>query len=291
MTSRWRGVCPPTLRFGRVGCGDAAKRVCAVLGAFLLLLLLALVAAPQSALAEAAVGSDEESVRLGRQALNGRTSYPFYDPAQDDIRRVDVKADPTKKAAEAGAKWTAKPQTPTTRNWRGSGSGLGTVFQVVGLGLLTLIIAGVIVLLVKAFMQGEQLQTQGTKFVDISHEADKVEDLPFQLKKPSGDFLSEARRLYEEGRYSEAIIYLFSYQLVALDKRHVIHLAKGKTNRQYLRETRSREPLRQVLQRTMISFEDVFFGHHELSRDRFEECWNQLEEFHRQLEKVEVAST
>jgi hypothetical protein len=114
--------------------------------------------------------------------------------------------------------------------------------------------------------------------------------LPFQLKRPTGDFLSEARRLYEAGQYSEAIVYLFSYQLVALDKRHVIHLAKGKTNRQYLRETRSRESLKQILHKTMISFEDVFFGHHELSRERFEESWRELDEFHQQLEQVELAA-
>jgi hypothetical protein len=164
------------------------------------------------------------------------------------------------------------------------------LFQVLGLSLLTLIIGALIVFLVMAFLKGEQTQTQGAKFIDTSSDVDRVEDLPFQLKKPSGDFLSEAQRLYEAGKYSEAIIYLFSYQLVALDKRHVIRLAKGKTNRQYLRETRSREPLKQLLQRTMISFEDVFFGHHDLSRERFEESWRRLDEFHQQLERVEAAA-
>jgi len=141
-----------------------------------------------------------------------------------------------------------------------------------------------------AFLKGEQEQTQGTKFIDTSSDVDRVEDLPFQVRKPSGDFLSEAQRLYEAGKYSEAIIYLFSYQLVALDKRHVIHLAKGKTNRQYLRETRSRETIKLLLQRTMISFEDVFFGHHELSRERFEESWQKLDEFHQQLDRVEAVA-
>jgi hypothetical protein len=154
-----------------------------------------------------------------------------------------------------------------------------------------LLIVGLIVLLMKTFLQGEQTQTAaGTKFIDTSSDVDRVEDLPFQLKRPTGDFLSEAQRLYEAGKYSDAIVYLFSYQLVALDKRHVIRLAKGKTNRQYLRETRSREPLKQLLQRTMISFEDVFFGHHELSRERFEESWQRLDEFHQQLERVEAVA-
>lgn len=243
-----------------------------------------------AALAQSPVGTDEEAIEAGRDALNGRTSFPFYDAKEDDVRRIDVKEDGKKKPEAGDTKWVSQPKTTTPARMRGPNlSGLGTFFQVLGLGLLTLIIVGVIALLVKAFMQGEQAQTQGIKFVDTSHDVDKVEDLPFQLKRPTGDFLSEARRLYEAGKYSEAIVYLFSYQLVALDKRHVIHLSKGKTNRQYLRETRSREPLKQLLQRTMISFEDVFFGHHDLSRDRFEESWNRLDEFHTQLEQVELA--
>lgn len=254
-----------------------------------LLLFVLLVALPGAALAQPLSASDEDSVEAGREALNGRTSFPFYDAKQDDVRRLDVKEDAAKKPESGGNQWTSPNKAAAAPRGRLSTSGFGTIFQVFGLGLLTLIIAGVVILLVKAFMQGEQAQTQGIKFVDTSADIDRVEDLPFQLKKPTGDFLSEARRLYEAGKYSEAIVYLFSYQLVALDKRHVIHLAKGKTNRQYLRETRSREPIKQLLQRTMISFEDVFFGHHDLSRDRFEESWNRLDEFHQQLERVEVA--
>ena len=51
-------------------------------------------------------------------------------------------------------------------------------------------------------------------------------------------------RLYEKrGNFNQAIIYYYSYQLVTLDRRQVIRLAKGKTNRQYLRETGRRGPL------------------------------------------------
>jgi hypothetical protein len=232
-----------------------------------------------------------ESVKDARNALNGRTSFPFYDSAKDDVKRMTVKAPKEGTADKGSSTWTSKGTKGPVRGPRGpSASGLGMVFQFLGLTLLAAIIAALIFLLVKAFLQGEQTQTAGTKFIDTSSDVDRVEDLPFQLKKPSGDFLSEAERLYKEGKYSEAIVYLFSYQLVALDKRHVIRLAKGKTNRQYLRETRSRELLKQHIQKTMISFEDVFFGHHELSRERFEECWRELNEFHQQLDRVEAAA-
>jgi hypothetical protein len=119
---------------------------------------------------------------------------------------------------------------------------------------------------------------------------DRVEALPFHLRKPTGDFLSEARRLYEAGNYSEAVIYLYSHLLVQLDRHHVIRLTKGKTNRQYLREVRSRTLLREILDRTMVAFEDVFFGHHALTRERFEECWRRLDEFHGELERQERAA-
>lgn len=242
-----------------------------------------------------ACAQDDKSLQDARNSLNGRTPFPFYDASKDDVKRIDVDTTPAS---------AAPPVKKSNRNWArqgttggggaprvpSGGGGLGLMFQVVGLSLLTLIIGALIVLLVMAFLNGEQTQTQGTKFVDTSSDVDRVEDLPFQIKRPTGDFLSEAQRLYEEGKYSEAIVYLFSYQLVALDKRHVIRLAKGKTNRQYLRETRSRESLKQLLQRTMISFEDVFFGHHQLSRERFEESWQRLDEFHQQLERVEAAA-
>ena len=38
----------------------------------------------------------------------------------------------------------------------------------------------------------------------------------------------------------------------------------------------------------MLAFEDVFFGHHELSQQRFEQCWEDLDRFHQQLEQVAV---
>ena len=73
---------------------------------------------------------------------------------------------------------------------------------------------------------------------DIS-DIDRVESLPVQLRRPTTHLLAEARRCYEEGNYGEAIVYLYSHQLVQLDKGQIIRLTKGKTNRQYLREVAS----------------------------------------------------
>ena len=51
----------------------------------------------------------------------------------------------------------------------------------------------------------------------------------------------------------------------------------------YLRELRPRPVLRTTLEATMVAFEEVFFGRHELSRERFEACWSRLDEFHRHV--------
>ena len=93
------------------------------------------------------------------------------------------------------------------------------------------------------------------------------------------------------GDYSEAIIYLFSYQLVELDRHHVIRLTKGKTNRQYLRETRAAaRALHRSSETTMIAFEDAFFGHKTLTREQFEQCWQRLDEFQAELDRQERAA-
>ena len=121
------------------------------------------------------------------------------------------------------------------------------------------------------------------KVVESRRDADRVEALPFQVRSATSDFLAEAGRLYQAGKYSDAIIYLFSYELVELDRHHVIRLTKGKTNRQYIRETRSRPLLRSVLEGTMIAFEDAFFGNKVLSRETFERSWNRVNEFRGEL--------
>jgi hypothetical protein len=64
-------------------------------------------------------------------------------------------------------------------------------------------------------------------------------------------------------------------------------LTRGKTNRQYLRETsrRGRTGLVGLLEQTMLAFEDFFFGNHPIDRARFEACWARLGEFESQLKR------
>ena len=100
-----------------------------------------------------------------------------------------------------------------------------------------------------------------------------------QVDEQETDLLAAARRHYAAGNLTRAIVCYFGYQLVELDRRQIIFLTQGKTNRQYLRELGQRTQLRQLVNQSMVVFEDAFFGHHAPPPERFEACWSRLAEF------------
>ena len=52
------------------------------------------------------------------------------------------------------------------------------------------------------------------------------------------------------------------------------------------RDTKSASPLAVIMRRTMIAFEDVFFGHHPITARQFAQCWDGLNAFQEQLEQI-----
>ena len=235
-----------------------------------------------------AIAQDHDgAINEGREAFSKR-NYPWYDASKDAARPIRVGADSETRSSKTTSSPSGTESSPSHRVSSGQGISIfGSGLQVLGLVILTAVLVGVAVLIVWAFLRIEAKPAQGSSVVSASRDVDRVEELPFALKRASSDFLAEAQRLAAEGNYSEAIIYLYSHLLVQLDRHHVIRLAKGKTNRQYLRETRSRPALAGVLETTMVAFEDVFFGQHELPKERFEECHAQVPAFHTELTQLE----
>lgn len=224
--------------------------------------------------------TDQGPIEAGHEALQEAADFPWYDGKQDTIRRMDVY--PPKDLAARKSKWQTRP--PAAWNWP---SWLTYLLQTLGWIVLASLLFTVIWLIARAAMVEGWRSGTGTGSEESLHgDIDRIEALPFHLQRPQTDLLAEARRHYELGNYSEAIIYLYSYQLVQLDRHQLIRLTKGKTNRQYLREVRPRRALFDVLFRSMVAFEDVFFGRHTLGRDQFEVCWRRLDEFHQQLEQA-----
>ena len=85
--------------------------------------------------------------------------------------------------------------------------------------LLVIFLVGSMGVLIRVIWQRDRLSgrisTTSTQDA-IAGEAEQIENLPFPVERPKTDLLGEARRNYELGNYGEAIMYLFSYQLVHL---------------------------------------------------------------------------
>ncbi len=227
-----------------------------------------------------------EAIESGRKALRGRTYYPWYDAESDRVRRVNV-TPPKRPPPPTKPNWNWPEWKGWNFNWS-IGDIFWTTLQVIFWGVILALFVFLIVLLTKVFLGREAAGAVSSE--DELHietgAADRIEHLPFEVRRPQGDLLAEAQRFYEQGDYQQAIVYYFSYLLVELDRGQVIRLTRGKTNRQYLREVRrQRQEVAGLVERTMVAFEDVFFGDHALDRERFESCWNGRDEFQRQLQQ------
>jgi hypothetical protein len=230
----------------------------------LLVLLLTCVTAmvvlslPREAAAQKTSGQ-QEAIDSAREEL-GSGANPWFDPELDSLRKVKVE-----------------------RVTRSGPLPFGWLLKWIVYGILAVVIVAIIYALIRFAM--EQLKSRKLSVEDDNSQplVDEAEALPFLAERPRGDLLGLARQHYEQGNYSEAIIYLFSYELVELDRGSRIHLAKGKTNRQYLRELNNAGPLRGALERTLLAFEGVFFGRRSLDRAGFEACWHELPQFQAQL--------
>lgn len=245
--------------------------------------------------AEESTSTDgSEYVEAGREAFG--TRMPWYDAEKDDVRALDL---PTEKSSEFGnrkSRWQATPAKPRgganinvpTMGW--FGTGLWTVLKVLFWLLVAAILIALVYMLVKAYLQREEAAVAATsrssQLDDSEDESERIESLPFTMARPRGDLLDEAMAHYKGGNFRQAIIYLYSYLLIQLDKHQQIHLARGKTNRMYLRELRQRPQLQGILERTMFAFEDVFFGNHTITREEVDHCLSQLDEFHQHVEQV-----
>ncbi len=217
-----------------------------------------------------------------QKSLPGAEDFPWYDVTTDDLRRLDVA--PPDQFDDRPSRWTSSQPSFAWPRW------ISAVFEALAWLSVIVVILVVAYFLARTFAGKPVSLFQpakiGDDLADDTIDSVRVESLPFQLKQPLGNLLDEAKRWRQAGDYNQAIVYLYSYLLVELDRHQFIRLARGKTNRQYLREVRLQSILHRVLRTNMIAFEDVFFGEQRLDREHFERCWQTLDDFHSQLEHV-----
>jgi hypothetical protein len=160
-------------------------------------------------------------------------------------------------------------------------AGAGGLVEVIFWGILAVLVIGVIGLIAWAIINREQTNKDPglTSRPTALTEEERLEELPVQLDPAFKNLLDRVRECYDNGDYNQAIIYLFSYKLIQLDKKHLIRLTRGKTNHQYLREVTGHNQLQDTLRLTVRAFEDVFFGNHDLTKSRFQQCWDNVDIF------------
>lgn len=195
----------------------------------------------------------------------------------------------------------ATPDTRTNSAWWDSLSGLlSKVFSWLFEGWLTILGVSLVLLAILAGFLVWRYGSNGDGFFRsretkdvLAHEREKakIQDLPFEIEQTAMGLLGQAAKLRAAGDYSKAIVYLFSHVLVEMDGARCIRLARGKTNRIYLRELRGREILKSFTNQLVQAFEFAFFGKHQLSQESFEAIWQQLPVFEESLKHVERGTT
>jgi hypothetical protein len=207
----------------------------------------------------------EVAVEAAGDSLSSSPQPPWYDRQTDDFRPTEVR----------------QPRARTIRN---TNSSLSEWLLRLGWILLAALMVYLVYLLARAFLNQEVGGSMIVKQQAAGGEVLRVSALPVALSTSPGDFLDEARRLYGRGDYNMAIVYLFSHQLLQLDRRHWVRLVKGKTNRQYLREVRhaaspNAAQLATMFQATVLLFEEVFFGKRLPPREHVDRVWGDIDQF------------
>lgn len=231
-------------------------------------------------------GNDSEAVILGRDALREAGNLPWYDRNADDMRSMQGLQDGSPGAGHRDSKWVARERQPRQANPGQTGmrsNGISNVIlNALVWGAIAIILVGLIAFLVWAFMRHETAQDQDDLddwLDDPRSDEQRIEDLPFEIRRPRSDLFAAAERARQQGDRRLAMIYLFSHMLVQMDRNHRIRLAKGKTNRQYLGEIVSFRRLHSIVSEAMFAFERVFFGDHDLDEEEFEAVWSSIGPF------------
>lgn len=133
---------------------------------------------------------------------------------------------------------------------------LGPGISWVVLGLLFLVLMGLVIWVLMKINPDQSVVVRVANVDD----GNRIENLPFEMDRTIRDFREAALAAANEKNFRQAIIYLYSHALVMLDRREVIQLRKGKTNRQYLGELLRRVPGASAFRILINDFESVFFG-------------------------------
>ena len=245
-----------------------------------LLMILAFVAFPTPGFS-ADLANPDVAIETGKSALRTGWNYPWYNSSTDSLARINIQPPSDNKWLSEWLDWDLDSSWWT--DWD-----MSNLMLTLSWFFIAAILGGAAYLLIQAYLGNDRRQQSASATGNAESTVSTIDHaavLPARLRNPHTDLLAEAKRFYLAGNLVEAIVYLFSFQLVELDKHQLLWLAKGKTNRQYLAEVHrggqisSRHELAAALRQTMILFEEAFFGSHAPRQEDFEACWSKVARF------------
>jgi hypothetical protein len=230
---------------------------------------------------------------------------PWFDPETDSVLPVPLRErqrDTLHRDSRwlPGAKKVAKSSTTASSSSSSSSSGgwfnTGvTTGHVIGWLILGAMLLGLAMLLLYAFSKISPADVakddHGARGGGLKQDEQlmrRIKELPAELRRTDVDLRTEAERLMKLGELDEAIKCLFGHQLLLLDRRGALRLARGKTNGRYVSETRRELPeAAGLLRETVAAFEASYFGRHSPTVETFRSLWMGNE----QLEQLARATT
>lgn len=185
-----------------------------------------------------------------RRLLTGAKPV-WYDAQRDDWRRLDI---PERRTSSSG----------------NEGLSLPIPIDVVGWLLLTLVAVGAGWLAVQLWRDRGHATTAPGADAGRAAERGPVTDLgalPFG-DQGHGDADAALAAALAARDWDRAVVWIYGRLLVRLDQAGVVRLARGTTNRQYLRTTGQwarqdapRRPVAEALDAAIAAFERTYFGH------------------------------
>lgn len=265
----------------------------------ILAFLFAYLSNTSSAIAQSPSGAGRKVLRRGTDPVWVNTDKEAVTIESDQLTRTNVDDRHNSiQTPQSGTSWWdrlfgSNSSSSTSPGFFGnSGELFAAIFRILWYLVIAALIGLIFYFLYKTrmlhswFAQSKRPETRE----NVEQQLARISDLPFELEKPIAGLRSQADQLRQQGDYSKAIAYLFSYALVELDAGHRIRLEKGKTNGVYLRELRPEPALQRFLAQTTAVFEQSFFGRHIISKESFHHVWDQLPRFEQDLAAATRAS-
>lgn len=157
-----------------------------------------------------------------------------------------------------------------------SGAGLAMVFKIL---FWILIIGAVIFFLIQVL----KIRVKGL-IKKKSDEAVEIEEVIDIEDIQNMEFEDPIKQAIDAGQFRKAVRLLYLKALRQLQDRSMIEWTKEKTNRQYLREIRSRE-VKPVFQDITFIFEYIWYGEFPVDRDHFNTAYTTFLTFDQTLRK------